>query len=90
MVLCGSSEPDPCCVWSQAEEASLCPAGPGRCFGLFLSAGHVLIEIFGLWRGSFCASGRVEYVPADLEENQRRSLLSVFACIRSQRVAPRW
>lgn len=49
MVLCSSSEPDPCCVWSQAGEASLCPAGPGGCSGLFLSAVHFLIESFGLW-----------------------------------------
>lgn len=48
MVLCGSAEPDPCCVWIQAEEASLCPAGPGRCSGLFLSAVHILIESCGL------------------------------------------
>lgn len=48
MVLCGSAEPDPCCVWIQAEEASLCPAGPGRCSGLFLSAVHILIDSCGL------------------------------------------
>lgn len=57
MVLCGSSEPDPCCVWIRAEEASLCPAAPGRCSGLFLSAVHILSESGALLWGFFQMEG---------------------------------
>lgn len=36
------------------------------------------------------SDGRVDSVPADLLENHSGSLSTVFACIRSRRVAPSW
>lgn len=34
MLLYGSPEPDPCCVWIRAEKPPLWPAGPDFCSGL--------------------------------------------------------